>query len=52
MNRKGFENEYSANLFAEKVGGEVKFSPLPDYMGVIPYWVVVWEGEPEKCQEH
>lgn len=34
---KGFESEYEANKFAEKVNGEIKFSPLPDYMGMIPY---------------
>lgn len=43
MKRKGFECEYSANEFAKKVGGKVKFSPIPDYMGMIPYWVVEWE---------
>ena len=42
-NRKGFECEHNANEFAQKVEGTVKFSPLPDYMGMIPYWVVTWE---------
>lgn len=43
--RKGFESEYAANKFAEKVGGVVEFKPLPDYMGMIPYWVVRYEDK-------
>lgn len=46
-NRKGFESEYGANEFAKKVKGTVKFSPLPDYMGMIPYLIVTWEGKKE-----
>lgn len=41
--RKGFEAEHSANEFAKKVNGEVKFTPIPDYMGMIPYWTVTWK---------
>lgn len=48
-NRKGFESEYSASEFAKKVDGTVKFFPLPDYMGMIPYWVVTWESKKEKA---
>lgn len=39
----GFDCQYLAEEFAEKVNGKVKFSPLPDYMGMIAYWVVIWE---------
>ena len=39
----GFEVEAWAKKFAEKVHGTVKFSPLPDYMGMIAYWVVTWK---------
>ena len=39
--KKGFESEHAAEEFAAKTGGTVRFSPLPDYMGVIPYWTVV-----------
>ena len=47
-NRKGFESEYAADKFAEKVGGKVEYKPLPDYMGMIPYWIVRWKGEREQ----
>ncbi len=47
MKRKGFETEYVARKFSENVGGTVKFSPLPDYMGMIPYWVVEWNEDSE-----
>ncbi len=43
--RKGFSTESAAKKFAEQVGGEVEFSPLPDYMDMIPYWVVEWKGD-------
>ena len=39
----GFEVEAWAKKFAEKVNGTVKFSPIPDYMGMINYWIVTWE---------
>ena len=39
----GFECESLAKKYAEKVGGVVKFSPLPDYMGMIEYWIVTWQ---------
>ena len=42
--RKGFETEVAAKRFAEKVNGTVKFTPLPDYMGMIPYWRVEYES--------
>ena len=45
MKRKGFESEHAANEFAAKVGGTVRFSPLPDYNGMIPYWTVEWEEQ-------
>ena len=41
---KGFDSEHKAKEFAERVNGEVKFSPLPDYMGMIPYWKVEYES--------
>lgn len=47
--RKGFETEYAANEFAKKVGGVVEFKPLPDYMRMIPYWVVKWTDNKEKA---
>ena len=47
MKRKGFETEYSARKFAEKVNGTVKYTPLPDYMGVIDYWNVYYKGDNE-----
>ena len=40
--RKCFDNEYLANEFAKSVNGRVEFRPLPDYMGVIPNWVVYY----------
>lgn len=40
MKRKGFENEFAARKFAREVNGIVKFTPLPDYMGMINYWTV------------
>ncbi len=40
--KKGFESEVSATRFAEQVGGTVRFAPLPDYMGMTPYWAVEW----------
>lgn len=46
--RKGFESEYAANKFAEKVGGKVEFKPLPDYMGMIQYWVVRWQDKEQE----
>lgn len=39
----GFEVEAWAEKFAEKMHGTVKFSPLPDYMRMIPYWIVEWK---------
>ena len=39
----GFDCQYQAEEFAAKVRGKVKFSPLPDYMGMIAYWVVIWK---------
>lgn len=39
----GFDCQDLAEKFAEKVHGKVKFSPLPDYMGMIPYWIVTWK---------
>ena len=45
MKRKGFESEHAAKEFAAKVSGTVRFSPLPDYMGMIPYWTVEWEEQ-------
>lgn len=45
---KGFETEQTANDFAEKVGGTVEFRPLPDYMAMIPYYVVRYEKD-ETC---
>ena len=39
----GFECQCHAEKFAEKVNGKVKFSPLPDYMRMIPYWIVIWK---------
>ena len=39
----GFDYQEQAEEFAKKVNGEVKFSPLPDYMRMIPYWVVTWK---------
>ena len=38
--KRGFESEHAAKEFAAKTGGTVRFSPLPDYMGEIPYWTV------------
>lgn len=43
MKRKGFDSEYAAQSFAAKVNGTVRFSPLPGYMGMEPYWTVEWE---------
>lgn len=40
--KKGFESEAAAAKFAAKVGGTVRFAPLPDYMSMTPYWVVEW----------
>ena len=45
VKRKGFECESSARDFASKVNGVVKFSPLPDYMSMISYWVVEYVGD-------
>lgn len=39
----GFDCQYKAEEFAAKVRGKVKFSPLPDYMGMIAYWIVTWK---------
>ena len=39
----GFDCQYLAEEFAKKVKGKVKFSPLPDYMGMIAYWTVTWK---------
>ncbi|MBD5504567.1 MAG: hypothetical protein HDR09_12795 [Lachnospiraceae bacterium] len=46
--KKGFETEYAAHKFADKVRGTVEYKPLPDYMGMIPYWIVRWKGENEQ----
>lgn len=41
--KKVFDDEESANRFAEKVNGIVRASYLPDYMSVIAIWIVEWE---------
>lgn len=43
--QKGFDCQYLAEKFAKQVGGTVKFSPLPDYMGMIPFWIVTWKEQ-------
>ena len=39
----GFDTQFKAEEYAAKVRGKVKFSPLPDYVGMIAYWIVIWK---------
>lgn len=45
MKKKVFETEQAAQHFASQVGGIVRMTQLPDYMGVIIVYVVEWEKQ-------
>lgn len=51
MKRKGFENEFAARKFAREVNGDVKFTPLPNYMGMISYWIVEYQIDNKRRED-